>query len=87
MRAGYSSPDFNRLKPFLLGEADRGQVAVTAERMGVSEGAFKVAVHRLRKRDREALRAEIAETVSDADQVEEEIRYLLAVIARGGNSC
>jgi RNA polymerase sigma-70 factor (ECF subfamily) len=86
LRAEYAGPDFNRLKPFLMGEAERGQIAATAAEMGISEGALKVAVHRLRKRYREALRTEIAETVSEPDQVQEEIRYLLAVVARGGEN-
>jgi len=83
LRAEYAGPDFNRLKAFLLGEAERGQIAVIAAELGISEGALRVAVHRLRKRYREALRAEIAETVSEPELVEGEIRYLLAVLARG----
>jgi DNA-directed RNA polymerase specialized sigma24 family protein len=84
LRADYTAPDFLRLKPFLLREAPHGQLAATAQQLGASEGALKVAVHRMRKRYREALRAEIAETVSEPGQVEEEIRYLMAVLARGG---
>ena len=83
LRAAHPSPDFDVLKPFLVGEAARGDAAAAAERLGMSGGAFKVAVHRLKKRYREALRAEIAETVSDASQVEDEIRYLLKVLSRG----
>jgi RNA polymerase sigma-70 factor (ECF subfamily) len=84
LRAEYADPDFLRLKPFLLGEVAHGQLAATAQQWGASEGSFKVAVHRMRKRYREALRTEIAETVSEPGQVEEEIRYLMAVLARGG---
>lgn len=84
LRAEHDGPDFDRLKTFLLGEAERGQLAGEAAEMGISEGALKVAVHRLRKRYRAALRAEIAETVSGPDQVAEEIQYLLAVLSRGG---
>jgi DNA-directed RNA polymerase specialized sigma24 family protein len=86
LRAEYAGPDFNRLKPFLMGEADRGQMAIAAGEMRMSEGAFRVVVHRLRKRYRDALRAEIAETVSEPDLVEGEIRYLLTVLARGGGN-
>jgi hypothetical protein len=46
-------------------------------------GAIKVAIRRLRKRYRDVLRAEIAETVADPTQVDDEIRYLLTVLARG----
>jgi hypothetical protein len=64
--AEYAGPDFNWLKPFLVGEAERGQIASTAAEMGISDGVFKVAVHRLRKRYPEALRTESSETVSKA---------------------
>lgn len=50
-------------------------------RLGLSEGAVKVAVHRLRQRYREVLRAEIAETLADPAQVEEELRDLFAALA------
>jgi RNA polymerase sigma-70 factor (ECF subfamily) len=83
LAAGYARPDLDRLKPFLLGESDRGQLGATAEQMGISEGALKVAIHRLRKRYGEALRREIVETVAGQGQVEEEIRYLLSVLSRG----
>jgi hypothetical protein len=45
-------------------------------------GAVKVAVHRLRQRYRELLRAEIAETVSDPSDINDEMRYLLAALRR-----
>jgi RNA polymerase sigma-70 factor (ECF subfamily) len=47
----------------------------------MSEGAVKVAVHRLRKRYRDLLRQEIAETVEGEEQVEEEIGSLFAALA------
>lgn len=83
LRDGYSDRDFEVLKPFLVGEEARGDGIATAERLGMSTGAFKVAIHRLRKRYRDVLRAEIAETVADPTQVDDEIRYLLTVLARG----
>jgi DNA-directed RNA polymerase specialized sigma24 family protein len=83
LRVSYSDRDFKILKPFLIGEAAHGDGTAAAAQLGISEGAFKVSIHRLRKRYREMLRAEIAETVSDASQVEEEIRYLLRALARG----
>ena len=49
-------------------------------RLGMSEGAVKVAVHRLRRRYRELLREEIAQTVAGPDEVEDEIRHLLACL-------
>jgi len=51
-----------------------------ATRLGMSEGAVKVAVHRLRKRYREVLRAQIAETVADPADVDGEMRHLIAML-------
>lgn len=50
-------------------------------RLGLSEGAVKLAAFRLRQRYREVIRAEVAETVSSAAELEEELRHLLAVVA------
>ena len=48
----------------------------------MTEGAVKVAVHRLRRRYRELLRAEIAETVADPSDIDDEMRYLVAALRR-----
>ena len=50
--------------------------AEAAARLGLNEGAARVAVHRLRKRYRELLREEISQTLSDPADVEEELRAL-----------
>jgi len=71
---------FNRLKPFLLGEPELPYAAV-AQEMSTSEGALKVAIHRLRKRYRELVRQEVAQTVVDPSDVASEIRYLAAVLS------
>ena len=55
--------------------------AEVGARLGMSEGAVKVAAHRLRRRYREVLRAAIAETVADPGEVDDEIRHLLAALA------
>ena len=83
LRAMYANQDFDALKPFLVGEVARGQGAAAAERLGMSEGAFKVAIHRLRKRYRDVLREEIADTVAEPSQVDDEIRSLLKSLAQG----
>ena len=70
---------FARLKVFLLGQADAPYAALAHE-MNTSEGALKVAVHRLRKRYRELFRQEIADTVADPAEVESELRYLAAAL-------
>jgi RNA polymerase sigma-70 factor (ECF subfamily) len=49
--------------------------------LGLTETALKVAVHRLRQRYRELLRAEVAHTVERPEEVDEELRYLIAVIS------
>jgi RNA polymerase sigma-70 factor (ECF subfamily) len=72
---------FEQLKPTLT-EASRSiSYAEIAARLGSSEGAVKVAVHRLRQRYRELLRAEIADTVASSAEVEDEIRSLFAALA------
>ncbi len=61
------------------GEAE--PYAALGARLGMGEGAVKVAAHRLRRRYREVLRAAIAETVADPSEVDDEIRHLLDALA------
>jgi RNA polymerase sigma factor (sigma-70 family) len=70
---------FERLKVFLLGQSDAPYAALAGE-MNTSEGALKVAIHRLRKRYRELFRQEIADTVADPAEVEPELRFLAAAL-------
>src|SRR6202171_646185 len=72
---------FERLKVFLLGQSDAPYAALAPE-MDTSEGALKVAIHRLRKRYRELFRQEIADTVSDPADVESELRDLAGALPR-----
>ena len=72
---------FERLKVFLLGKSDTPYTELARE-MNTSEGALKVAIHRLRKRYRDLFRQEIADTVADSAEVESEIRYLAAVLTK-----
>ncbi len=68
----------------LRGTLSGGETAPYADlgaRLGMSEGAVKVAVHRLRKRYREVLRSLIAETVAEPGDVDDEIRHLLDALA------
>jgi RNA polymerase sigma-70 factor (ECF subfamily) len=48
----------------------------------MTEGAVKVAVHRLRQRYRDLLRAEIAETVAERSDIDDEMRYLVAALRK-----
>jgi len=63
------------------GGASGEPYAALGKRLGMSEGAVKVAVHRLRKRYREVLRALISETVAEPADVDDEIRHLLDALA------
>jgi RNA polymerase sigma factor (sigma-70 family) len=71
---------FEQLKTSLWGENCGVTQAEIASRLGMSEGAFKVAAHRLRARYRELLRAEIAHTVASPAEIDEELRHLIQVI-------
>jgi RNA polymerase sigma factor (sigma-70 family) len=72
---------FDRLKVFLLGQSEAPYAALARE-MNTSEGALKVAIHRLRKRYRELFRVEIADTVADPAEVESERRFLAGVLSK-----
>ena len=72
---------FESLKMFLLGQSDAPYAALARE-MNTSEGALKVAIHRLRKRYRELFRQEIADTVADPAEVESELRFLAGVLSK-----
>jgi RNA polymerase sigma-70 factor (ECF subfamily) len=74
---------FDRLRIFLTGEQTNRPYAEVAAELEMTEGALKVAIHRLRRRYREILRAEIAQTVERPDDVDDELRQLFdAVRAR-----
>jgi RNA polymerase sigma factor (sigma-70 family) len=81
-RARKQFETFIALKPCLLGSSGSQPYAELAAKLAMEEGAIKVAVHRLRQRYRELLRAEIANTVSSPDEVGEEMRHLFNVLAR-----
>lgn len=72
---------FETLKPWLLGQLESLPQSAAAARLGLSEGAIKVAIHRLRKRFRELVKAEIAHTVPDPSMVQGELRYLVEVLS------
>ena len=72
---------FEQLKPTLTEASRTVRYAEMAGHLGLSEGAVKVAVHRLRQRYREVLRAEIADTVDSPAEVEDELRNLFSALA------
>jgi RNA polymerase sigma factor (sigma-70 family) len=71
---------FDQLKPLLLTEGSRESYRLLTGPLGLSEGAAKVAVHRLRQRFREVVRAEIAQTVATPAEVDGELRCLMAAM-------
>lgn len=72
---------FESLKQSLIGAGQSQAYARLAAESGMAEGALRVAVHRLRKRYRALLEAEIANTVSSRDEVRLELAYLFRVMA------
>jgi RNA polymerase sigma-70 factor (ECF subfamily) len=74
---------FERLKGFLGGAVADASYGEVAADLGMTEAAVKMAVHRLRRRYRRLLRAEIAQTVALPEQVDDEIRRLFAALGAG----
>jgi DNA-directed RNA polymerase specialized sigma24 family protein len=77
--------EFEILKPWLTGESSEQTQAEAARQLGLSDGAMRVRIHRLRRRFRDLVKAEIAQTVQDPAEVPDELRHLIAVwgAARG----
>jgi RNA polymerase sigma-70 factor (ECF subfamily) len=73
---------FATLKPCLVGDRAAQPYTELAAKLGMEEGGVKVAVHRMRQRYRELLRAEIANTVASPGEVDAEMRHLFNVLAR-----
>lgn len=72
---------FDHLKLYLTTEKDKIPYKDMAEKLKISEGSVRVSVHRLRRRYRELLRDEIAQTVAAEDQIDEEIGHLFTALA------
>lgn len=77
-----SPGDFETLKPWLT--AGRGEIPYgeLAAQLQCSEGAARVALHRLRKRFRELFRTAIAETLADPADLDDELRHIAAMLGR-----
>jgi RNA polymerase sigma-70 factor (ECF subfamily) len=74
--------EFDVIKSSLLGHSPAGGYEHWAGTLNTTEGALKVAVHRLRRRFQRVLRDSIAETVSTQAEVEDELRYLMDALRR-----
>ena len=75
-------PQFEALTPYLTGDEPHLSYAQTGLELGLSEGAVKVAVHRLRRSFRDMVRDEIAQTVSSPTDVDDELRHLWSAVGR-----
>ena len=72
---------FTGLRQTLAGARESQPYAELSARLGISEGAVKVAVHRLRKRYRVLIQEEIANTVASPEEMDAEMRHLFAALA------
>jgi len=76
-RIAKEQPHFDRLQPHLMGDEDRISYKKLAGEIGSTEGAARVAVHRMRRRFGEILREEIAATVLQESEVDAELQFLM----------
>ncbi len=74
-------PQFEALKPWLVGDSENLSQSDAAASLGITTGAVKVAIHRLRKAFRSAVETEIAQTVPSSDDVASELAYLIEVLS------
>ena len=74
---------FDRLQGYLTGDREPGSYGEVARSLNLSDGAVRTAVHRLRRRYAELVREEVLLVVGDPDEVEGEIRFLLAALEQG----
>jgi RNA polymerase sigma-70 factor (ECF subfamily) len=72
---------FQHLQAFLPGGSDPAASANLPRELGMTESAIKVAIHRLRRRYRDLLRANVSHTLSDSADVDNEIRFLLTSLS------
>jgi len=72
---------FDTLIPFLTAASEQPKYTAVAEQLQMTEGAVKMAVSRLRRRYRELIRAEVQRTISDLDDVDDELQHLLAALS------
>ena len=71
---------FERVKGFITGDSEEIKQSQVAEELGMRPEALRVAIHRLRKRFGKLVREQVAQTVADPEQVDDEIRFLLTAL-------
>lgn len=79
------STRFQLLRPWLSGDPSEQSLAEVGARLGLSAETVKVTIHRWRKRFRAIVKTHIASTLPDETEIDEELRYLVAVLAFSGN--
>jgi len=79
-RASVDGERLRKLEPFLTGETPHPTYGQVATELGTSESAIKSAVHRMRGRFGKLVRDEVAETVGDPKEIDDELRYLFSVL-------
>src|SRR5262245_43464305 len=73
--------EFDRLWVSLNRDTESARYDGVAEEMGISAGALRMSVHRMRRRYGSLLRTEIAESVCRPEEVDEELRFLLSILS------
>ena len=81
-KASEKPRSYDTLEGFLPGGRQRLSYEQAAENLDMSLSAVKTAIHRLRRRYRELLRRQVAQTVSDPSEIDPEIRHLIEVLGR-----
>jgi RNA polymerase sigma factor (sigma-70 family) len=81
LHAAGKTSQFEALKPWITGDDAPLTQSQAAAHLGMSEGAVKVAIHRLRQRFREEVKAEVSRTIPAGDDVDEELQHLITVLA------
>jgi RNA polymerase sigma-70 factor (ECF subfamily) len=76
-------PQFEILKPWLMGDGEGLDQSQAAAELGMTNGAIKVAIHRLRQKFGGAIRQEIADTVDTEEEIAGELRYLIEALRAG----
>ena len=74
--------EFETLEPFLSAPPSEGEYAQIAQQLGISRNHVAVTIHRLGRRYRDLLREEVAHTVDDPAEIDEELSFLLKVLSR-----
>ena len=84
LRCKYADDDkekqFKILSSCILNDSKEASFATLGAELGMSEGAARVTLHRMRESFRQILRAEVAATVESSSEVDDELRHLIAVL-------